>query len=103
MKTVFRAALTTAVRELVISSAGGTAGSRLCRRRSFNDRRGRDGGWAVDEGEVVQPTATATMPGEVAWRLLFNALPRSRAQAPVHVEGDAALAMPLLRARSIVV
>lgn len=43
------------------------------------------------------------MPGEVAWRLLFNALPRSRAQAPVHVEGDAALAMPLLRARSIVV
>jgi hypothetical protein len=62
----------------------------------------RDNGWQVDESDLVEPDATATMPDEVAWRLFFNALSLSQAQALVHLDGDAALALPLLRARSVV-
>jgi hypothetical protein len=65
--------------------------------------RHRDGRWDVDEGDPVQPTTTATMSDEVAWRLFFNALSVSQAQSLVGVAGDAALAVPLLRARSVIV
>jgi hypothetical protein len=63
----------------------------------------RDGRWDIDEGDAVDPAATATMADEVAWRLLFNALPVSQALSLVSVRGDGALARPLLRARSVIV
>jgi uncharacterized protein (TIGR03083 family) len=63
----------------------------------------RDGGWDVDEGDPIEPATTVTMTDEVAWRLLFNALSLPQAQSLVRAAGDAALALPLLRARSVIV
>jgi uncharacterized protein (TIGR03083 family) len=63
----------------------------------------RHGAWDIEEGQPARPSATATMSGEVAWRLFFNALPLREAQAQVRIEGDAAFALPLLRARSVIV
>ena len=65
--------------------------------------RHRDRGWDIDDGAPIEPTATATMSDEVAWRLFFNALSPPQAQSLVHLAGDAELALPLLRARSVVV
>jgi hypothetical protein len=63
----------------------------------------RNGGWDAGEGGPIEPTTTATMSDEVAWRLFFNALALPQAQSLVRVTGDAALALPLLRARSVIV
>ena len=63
----------------------------------------RDRGWDVDEGDRLEPTTTATMSDEVAWRLFFNALSLPQAQSLVRLAGDTALALPLLRARSVIV
>ena len=65
--------------------------------------RHRDRGWDIDEGDLIEPTMTATMSDEVAWRLFFNALSLPQAQSLVHLAGDTALALPLLRARSVIV
>jgi uncharacterized protein (TIGR03083 family) len=62
-----------------------------------------DGLWDVDEGERVDPTTAVTMSEEVAWRLFFNALPFPEALSHVRLTGDASLALPLLRARSVIV
>ena len=43
------------------------------------------------------------MSDEVAWRLLFNALTRADALRLIRLEGDRELALPLLRARAVVV
>lgn len=63
----------------------------------------RGGRWDVDQGDAAEPAATATMSDEVAWRLFFNALPMNEAQSLVSVTGDATLAYPLLRTRSVIV
>lgn len=63
----------------------------------------RDGRWDIAEGSAVEPAATATMTDEVAWRLLFNALTQSEAQSVIRLDGDSALALPLFRARSVIV
>jgi len=63
----------------------------------------RDGAWDVEERDPVEPTTTATMADEVAWRLFFNALSLPQAQSLVRVTGDAGLALPLFRARSVIV
>jgi uncharacterized protein (TIGR03083 family) len=65
--------------------------------------RHRDRGWDIDEGDLIEPTTTVTMSDEVAWRLFFNALTLPQAQSLVHLAGDTALALPLLRARSVIV
>lgn len=65
--------------------------------------RHRAGAWEIDEGEPTAPMTTATMSDEAAWRLLFNALTPPQAQSLVRVAGDAALAEPLLLARSVIV
>jgi hypothetical protein len=43
------------------------------------------------------------MTDETAWRLFFNAVPPQDAQSLVRVDGDSGLALPLLRARSVIV
>ena len=63
----------------------------------------RGGTWDIDEGLRPGAATIATMSDEVAWRLLFNALPLSEAQSAVQLEGDADLARPLLHARSVIV
>jgi uncharacterized protein (TIGR03083 family) len=69
-----------------------------------------DDNWRINEisrGEGresgSEPTTRITMTDETAWRLLFNALPPRDLHSLVHVEGDAALAAPLLRTRAIVI
>jgi uncharacterized protein (TIGR03083 family) len=65
--------------------------------RRDNDR------WIADESDSTNATATLTMADEVAWRLLFNALPPADSSGLVQVAGDSALAAPLLRARAVIV
>src|SRR5262249_685447 len=62
---------------------------------SWNLRRHEDG-WVADEGDIRDPSAIVTMSDEAAWRLFFNALSPSDADALVGVEGGIALARPLL-------
>jgi hypothetical protein len=59
-----------------------------------------DAGWAVLSGESGHATTTVECDANAVWRLLYNA-PFDRGQ--VRVEGDAALAAPLLNTRSVVV
>jgi uncharacterized protein (TIGR03083 family) len=59
--------------------------------------------WTADEGDPADPTASLTMPDEVAWRLFFNALSTADSRALVRIDGDAALVRPLLRARAVIV
>ena len=40
---------------------------------------------------------------ETAWRVFFNAQSRHGGDPPVRIEGDAALARPLLQARAVIV
>ena len=61
------------------------------------------GAWELDEGRPATSAATVTMTDETAWRLFFNAVPLQDAQSLVRVDGDAALALPLLKARSVIV
>jgi uncharacterized protein (TIGR03083 family) len=59
--------------------------------------------WEILAGTAPEPTARLAVTDEVAWQLLFNALPAERAAIAVSVEGRTALAAPFLRARSVVV
>jgi uncharacterized protein (TIGR03083 family) len=61
------------------------------------------GAWHIDEAETASWQAAARLSDETAWQLLFNALEPQAAQAAVRVEGDSALAEPLLRTRSVIV
>jgi hypothetical protein len=63
----------------------------------------RESGWEIDEGGRVDADAKVTMSDDVAWRLFFNALPPSSASSLIQIEGEAALAAPLLRVRSVIV
>jgi hypothetical protein len=49
------------------------------------------------------PTTTVTLRDDLAWKLLFNALPEAEATAALRIEGKPELAEPLLRARSVIV
>ena len=63
----------------------------------------RSGTWTIEESTPATPAATVTMTDETAWRLFFNALTPSAIDAHVRVEGDATLARPVLRTRSVIV
>jgi uncharacterized protein (TIGR03083 family) len=80
---------------LVLDIPGGAGGSWTLSARAS--------GWEMAAGGQPDPTARVTMSDEVAWRLFFNALPLSSATSAVRVEGDGALAAPLLGVRSVIV
>ena len=61
-----------------------------------------DAGWDINAGVTRGPDATVSMSDEVAWRLLFNALPLAAAEPVVRLGGDTALGRPVLSARSVV-
>lgn len=63
----------------------------------------RENGWRLLAGEAPAPAAEVTLSDDAAWRLLTNGLSDSNARRACRVTGDAALAEPLFRARSIVV
>jgi uncharacterized protein (TIGR03083 family) len=61
----------------------------------------REGGrWTLRYGGPDAPAALVRASTDTAWRLLYNALPDPAAH--VACEGSAALAAPLLRARSVI-
>jgi uncharacterized protein (TIGR03083 family) len=59
--------------------------------------------WLADERDAADASATLTIADEAAWRLFFNALAGADSAAVVRVEGDPALARPLLQARAVIV
>jgi uncharacterized protein (TIGR03083 family) len=64
---------------------------------------GRDAGrWTVESGARGRAHCAVRVPADAIWRILYNALPPERARAMMHVSGDAALAEPLVHARSVV-
>jgi len=76
---------------VVLNVTGETTGSWTLLRDSA--------GWRITSGAVARPGATVELAADDAWRLLYNApVDRSR----IHVSGDAALAAPMLRARSVI-
>jgi len=62
-----------------------------------------NGAWRLLSGAAETPDARVAMTDDTAWRLLFNRLPRDKAAGAIRIAGEAALAVPLLSARSIVV
>ena len=59
--------------------------------------------WVLWSGREEVPTAAVRLSDDSAWRLLFNGLPEPQASAAVETVGDRALALPILRARSVIV
>jgi uncharacterized protein (TIGR03083 family) len=59
--------------------------------------------WAILSGCHPRPDAAVRISDQNAWRLLFNALPRSQAAAAAEIEGDPSLVQPMLSARSVIV
>lgn len=62
--------------------------------------RRQPAGWQLTAGRDDGASATVQLPADTAWRVFYNA-PYDRAQ--IRVDGDAALAAPLLRTRSVIV
>lgn len=60
-------------------------------------------GWQVLRGAAPDAAAHVRADADTAWRLLYHALPPDAARARVSITGDAALAEPMLRARSVMV
>ena len=59
--------------------------------------------WNVWRGRHDSPTTVITTDADTAWKILYNALPGDRASERVTIAGDASLAAPLLKARSVMV
>ena len=62
-----------------------------------------DSGWRLDAGETSAPACVIRTSADTAWRLLFNALSPEQIGERLSVAGDVSLAVPLLRARSVIV
>ena len=60
-------------------------------------------GWLVMRGRSSRPAASVRTDADTAWKLLYNALSIERARARISIDGDAALAEPMLAARSVMV
>jgi len=59
--------------------------------------------WALFSGQPPRTAARVRMTDDVAWKLLFNALPENEAVGNVIVEGRQEFGEPFLRARSVIV
>ncbi|HEU4885096.1 MAG TPA: maleylpyruvate isomerase N-terminal domain-containing protein [Longimicrobium sp.] len=59
--------------------------------------------WQVFHGFAHDAATLVRVSAHAAWRLLYNALPPGAARAHLEITGNAALAEPLLRARSVMV
>jgi Mycothiol maleylpyruvate isomerase N-terminal domain len=59
--------------------------------------------WRVEAGETPSPECVIRASADTTWRLLFNALSAEQIRDQVTISGDASLAAPLLRARSVIV
>jgi uncharacterized protein (TIGR03083 family) len=88
----YRAVDAPAGASITVSVTGETTGAWTLRRQSA--------GWQLTTGRDDGARATVHLPADTAWRVLYNA-PYDRDQ--IRVDGDAALAAPLLRTRSVIV
>ena len=59
--------------------------------------------WVLYRGAHRNPTVQVTAPASQWWQLFFNALDGNAIRSAIAIEGDASLAEPLLRARSVMV
>jgi uncharacterized protein (TIGR03083 family) len=59
--------------------------------------------WTLSRGAPSAATTRVRLDDDVAWRLLFNALPETEAAGALQIEGRPGLANALLRARSVIV
>jgi uncharacterized protein (TIGR03083 family) len=82
-----------------LDAADGTAVTIVIDGEAWTVRR-EGGAWGLYEGAAETPAASIRIDADTAWRLFYNA-PRGRAAAVV--SGDATLAEPLFRARSVMV
>jgi hypothetical protein len=62
-----------------------------------------ESGWDVEEGTRRGAAAVVMLSDETAGRMLFNALKPGDFDSVVQIEGDARLAAPVLKARSVLV
>lgn len=62
-----------------------------------------DAGLRLYRGVAPAPAVVVTLDPDSAWRLLYNALPEAEARRRARVEGEATLAEPLFRMRSVMV
>jgi uncharacterized protein (TIGR03083 family) len=60
-------------------------------------------GWQVLRGAADDAATHVRTDADTAWRILYHALSPDAARARVSITGDAALAEPMLRARSVMV
>lgn len=60
-------------------------------------------GWAVCKGEGPEPDTTISLDPNTAWKTLYHAIRPEEARSRAHVQGDASLALPFFRARSVMV
>lgn len=61
------------------------------------------GRWSIRKGAEASPSATVDVSRDDAWRLFYNAYDRDVAASVLRIEGDRALAMQLVSARSVMV
>jgi hypothetical protein len=59
--------------------------------------------WTLWGGRPDNADADVRLSADAAWKLLYNGLPEAAAAGALAIAGDAALAAPLVRARSIVI
>lgn len=59
--------------------------------------------WRIWRGAAASPTTAIRISCTDVWRLLYNALDAREALAGLGIDGNASLATPLLRARSVIV
>jgi uncharacterized protein (TIGR03083 family) len=64
-------------------------------------REGR--GWHLLAGATDPATTRIVVSDDAAWRLLFNAVKEEAVESCLRIEGDRDLAMPFVRARSVIV
>jgi uncharacterized protein (TIGR03083 family) len=61
-----------------------------------------ESGWRVFRGAAARPAANVRIASDDVWRLFYNAFGADGANTHVRIEGDTALAIPLLQARSVI-
>jgi len=82
--------------QAVIIDVSGAAGGRWTLVREMTK-------WTVSQGEPVEEAARIRLNDDTAWKLLFNALPEAELARAVQLTGRRELAVPMLRARSVIV
>ena len=81
--------------DIIAIDVEGPAGGQWTLKRDMNQ-------WTLWAGTPPRADARVRMSDDVAWRLLYNALPVAQATDVIEIEGRAELSVPLLGARSIV-